>query len=166
MDKRQFEIHNESIRSDDLTEVRVESNIRDLVLSKDLGVLCSKSEIAAYGSLVAYTANVNLTKILFATLSYTRKYQYLKSCDKVSILIDNRDQFHNRISQISAVTVSGIANKLESAKAIQGAKESLLDKHEYLNELLKSDSCVYFEITTENFVYVTHLQEVYEWTAS
>ena len=166
MDKRQFDIDNERIRSDDLTEARVESNIRDLLLSQDLCVLCSKSEIAAYGSLVAYTANVDLTRILFATLSYTRKYQYLKTCDKVSILIDNRNQFHNRISQIAAVTVSGIANKLESAKDIQDAKEGLLEKHEYLNELLESDSCVYFEITTAHFVYVTHLQEVYEWTAS
>ena len=166
MEKNQFDIENERIGTDYLTEVRVESKIRELVLSQDLGVLCSKSDITAYGSLVAYTANTDLTKILFATLSYTRKYQCLKSCDKVSILIDNRNQLQKRVSQISAVTISGTANKLKLPGAVADAKEKLLEKHNYLHELLESDSCVYFEIDTEYFVYVTHLQEVYKWTAS
>ena len=39
----------------------------------------------------------------------------------------------------------------------------LKNRHPYLNKFLGSDYTVLFRLDVENFIYVTHFQEVFEW---
>ena len=164
MDKEQFDLENEHRSDKSSSNDSIERRVNELLLSQDFAVLCTRNDTVPYGSLVAFVVNNDMRNILFATLSYTRKYQLLKQCDQVAMLIDDRDKHNNRISQISALTVNGVAKKIQDSNKIADAKSKLLAKHNYLDELVSSDSCVFFLVDITRCLYVTHLQEVYEWT--
>jgi len=164
MDKENFDFENEH-RSDKRTfDDSIERRIRELFLSQDFAVLCTRNDAVPYGSLVAFVVSDDMRNIVFATLSYTRKYQLLEQCDQVAMLIDDRDKHTDRVSQISALTINGAAKKIQDSDKIANVKSRLLAKHNYLNELVSSDSCVFFLVDITRCLFVTHLQEVYEWT--
>ncbi len=166
MDKQKFDLENEHQSVKTGSNDGIELGIHKLLLLQKFAVLCTRNDAVPYGSLVAFEVSNDFRNIVFATLSYTRKYQLLKQCDQVAMLIDDRDdQKHkDKVSEISALTVNGVAKKICGNDAVMDAKQRLLAKHNYLNELVSSDSCVFFLVDITRCLYVTHLQEVYEWT--
>lgn len=163
MNKKEFDTQKITTLKNDFEDVSIFLRIKRLLLSESFAVLCTQGDLSAYGSLVAFQVSDDLSNIIFATLNYTRKYQLLKKCDQVAMVIDDRSQHKNNISQISAVTINGAARKVQDSSKIEVAKNSLLEKHGYLNELVSSDSCAFFKVEINRYLYVTHLQEVYEW---
>ena len=163
MDKKSFDVHNEHLLEIKRNDLDACLKIKTLLLSQDLAVLCTRGDEAAYGSLVAFHVSDDVKNIIFATLKYTRKYHLLENCGQVAMLVDSRDQTHGEMSKISAVTLNGMAKKMEGKHQIQEAKTKLLEKHNYLHELVSSDSCVFYHIEITRCLYVTHLQEVTEW---
>ncbi len=137
--------------------------IKALLLSQDLAFLCTRGDEAAYGSLVAFHVSDDVKYVIFSTLKYKRKYHLLENCGQVAMLVDNRDQTHGEMLKISAVTLNGKAKKMEGKHQIQVAKKKLLEEHNYLHELVSSNSCVFFHIEITRCFYVPHLQEVTEW---
>ena len=163
MDKKKFDLQNEHLHKNDSNKNAVLSKIRRLLLSEDFAILCTKDEKAAYGSLVAFYISDDLKHLIFATPDYTNKYKLLNYCQQVSIVVDDRAKHQNKISNISAITMHGQATQVTGKDNIDNAKAKLLDKHGYLDELTASDSCVFFNVEIKRCLYVTHIQEVYEW---
>jgi len=132
------------------------------MVEQDFGVLATKGEVTAYGSLVSFVANDDMNRLLFATPNYTRKYKFLSQSDGVAMLVDNRNREKN-ISKIAAVTIIGTAIQITEESDISSAKSLLLKKHHYLSDLFSSSGCAIFQIDVKRYFHVTHIQEVYEW---
>ena len=163
MRKQDFDKINEhkNIKIKDDTDVI--SKIESLLNEQDYAVLCSQGDSQVYSSLVGFSIDEDLKNIVFATPNYTRKYQLLSQCQKISMLIDNRSNKINRVSEIEAITIVGEAMDITNIEQKKIHKKQLLDKHPYLLELVSSDSCSIFNVKIKKYFYVTRIQEVYEW---
>lgn len=163
MKKNDFDEVNEHMSKNIAEDADVISKIKHLVSYQDYAVLCSQGGSEVYSSLVSFSIEKNFENIVFATPNYTRKYQLLNKCQKISMLIDNRSKKINRVSEIEAVTIIGEARHITNIEQKKNHRKQLLDQHPYLLELVNSDSCSIFKVKIKKYFYVARLQEVYEW---
>ncbi len=141
----------------------IANKIIKLVRSQSYGVLCTTGKEHAYGSLLAYATVGDLSSIIFATPTTTRKYQLLKEQPKVAFLIDNRDTTQHNFMQVEAITAMGIATQLEKNELNKPIIDFLTAKHPYLSNMLNAESFVLFKMQVLRYFYVTRFQEVMEW---
>ena len=127
-------------------------------------VLCTQGGCQAYGSLIAYTFTNDLKNFFFATSKNTRKYKLLSACPKAAVVIDSRCKNWNEFMKIDILTVTGKAVQIsENEKDFETGIGLLKNRHPYLSKFLGSDYTVLFRLDVENFIYVNHFQEVFEW---
>jgi len=135
-----------------------------LVSEQFFFILCTQGEGQPYGSLIAYAFQDNLKKFFFATSKNTRKYKLLNKCSKVAIVIDSRCKNQNEFMKIDVLTVTSEAVQIsENEKDFETGINLLKNRHPYLSKFLGSDYTVLFRLDVENFIYVNHFQEVFEW---
>lgn len=135
-----------------------------LVSEQFFFILCTQGEGQPYGSLIAYAFQDNLKKFFFATSKNTRKYKLLSKCSKVAIVIDSRCKNQNEFMKIDVLTVTSEAVQIsENEKDFETGINLLKNRHPYLSKFLGSDYTVLFRLDVENFIYVNHFQEVFEW---
>jgi len=135
-----------------------------LVSEQFFFILCTQGEGQPYGSLIAYAFQDNLKKFFFATSKNTRKYKLLSKCSKVAIVIDSRCENQNEFMKIDVLTVTSEAVQIsENEKDFETGINLLKNRHPYLSKFLGSDYTVLFRLDVENFIYVNHFQEVFEW---
>lgn len=135
--------------------------IKKLLNSKKTGVLATCSAKGAYTSLICFTANADMTYLLFATARATRKYSNMQGCSNVSILIDNRIGNLKDLHSASGLTVLGKAIELNKNEYEQGLKD-FLKIHPLLSEFLLSPDCALLKVQIEKFILVSSFQEVTE----
>jgi uncharacterized protein YhbP (UPF0306 family) len=144
-----------------------EENIKkiiELVSGQLFFVLCTQGRGQPYGSLIAYTFTNDLKNFFFATSKNTRKYKLLSKCSKIAVVIDSRCNNMDEFIKIDVVTVTGNVKQIsKSEKDFEMTKGSLKNRHPYLSDFLESDYIALFRIDAENFFYVNHFQEVFEW---
>ena len=135
-----------------------------LVREQFFFILCTQGEGQPYGSLIAYAFQDDLKKFFFATSKNTRKYKLLSKCPKVAVVIDGRCKNQDEFMKIDVLTATG--NAMQLAKTEKDFKKDislLKNRHPYLNKFLESNNTVLFCLDVENYIYVTHFQEVFEW---
>jgi len=135
-----------------------------LVSEQFFFILCTQGEGQPYGSLIAYAFQDDLKKFFFATSKNTRKYKLLSKCPKVAVVIDGRCKNQDEFMKIDVLTATG--NAMQLAKTEKDFKKDislLKNRHPYLNKFLESNNTVLFCLDVENYIYVTHFQEVFEW---
>ncbi len=141
-----------------------EEKIKKLVNEQLFFILCTQGEGQPYGSLIAYAYKDDLKKFFFATSKNTRKYKLLVKCPKAAVVIDSRCKNRHKFMKIEVLTVTGIAVQvLKTQKDFETGISLLKNRHPYLSKFLESDHTALFHFDVENFIYVNHFQEVYEW---
>ena len=138
--------------------------IIELVSEQSFFVLCTQGRGQPYGSLIAYAFKNDLKNFFFATSKNTRKYKLLSNFPKAAVVIDSRCKNQNEFMKIDVLTATGKAVQiLKNEKDFETGIGLLKNRHPYLGKFLESDYTVLFRLDVENFIYVNHFQEVFEW---
>jgi len=141
-----------------------EEKIKKLVSEQFFFILCTQGDGQPYGSLIAYAFKNGLKNFFFATSKNTRKYKLLSACPKAAVVIDSRCKNQNEFMKIDVLTATGNAVQVsKTEKDFETGISLLKNRHPYLNKFLESDYTALFHFDVENFIYVNHFQEVYEW---
>jgi hypothetical protein len=100
---------------------------------------------------------------VFATPRATRKYNNLSHCDRVALVINNREQFPGDLMKIEAFTATGKAEEIMDKELDSEWAELLVKKQSYLRQFLSAESTALFRIRISRYFYVSSFQEVREW---
>ena len=137
--------------------------IRQLMASQPFAVLSTQGTEHPYGSLVAFSTTEDLTTAVFATPVTTRKYQLLRQCDRVALLIDNRCQHLDNMMNVEAVTATGQAKRVEGGRDFNDWSRLLTSRHPYLAGFVRSPTVALFCIKIVRYFHVVRFQEVRQW---
>jgi hypothetical protein len=105
----------------------------------------------------------DLRACCFSTKIATRKYRLLTECDRVALVIDDRDRFPGEIMRTSALTATGRARRVEAGTEFDTWASLLVSRHPYLGSFIAPPSTALFIADVARYVYVTRFQEVHEW---
>jgi hypothetical protein len=133
------------------------------VSEEPFAVLCTQGEGQPYGSVVAFAFDQDLQTFVFATPMATRKYRLLSECDRVALVVDNRDKFPDDLMRVGAVTVTGRAQRLEPGPGYLRWSGMLMERHPYMRTFVESPSTALFRVDVVRFLHVTRFQEVRQW---
>ena len=141
-----------------MDENELRSRINELFTGQRLAVLSSNMNDQPYPSLIAFAHTDDLKNILFATLRNSNKYENIKNNPKISMLIDNRGNSPEDISDAIAVSVFGTVSEVDSE--VDKCMGIYLDKHPYLKEFLEMADCALLKINIDQFKVVSNFQSV------
>lgn len=139
----------------------LQQKISRLLDRQKLAVLSTCGVSGPYGSLVAFHYSSDLRCIYFATTRATRKYANLMHQPQVALLVDSRANRQEDFHRAEAVTVIGRAEEFDEEEK-QSAAASYLVRHSYLQEFIEAPTTAFFAVRTENYIYVSRFQEVFE----
>lgn len=142
------------------TEIR--EQIAALLNSQQLAVLATQRNGQPYTSLMAFAYSEDLTQILVATGTSTRKHQNLLHDSRVSLLIDNRGNTEADFHQAEALTALGRAQLIEIDERPQ-CQQLYLRRHPYLEKFLNSPSTAFYKIVIGHYLLVSRFQNVMEY---
>jgi nitroimidazol reductase NimA-like FMN-containing flavoprotein (pyridoxamine 5'-phosphate oxidase superfamily) len=135
--------------------------IEDLCESQRYAVLSTSGSKGPYASLVAFTAEEECKRIVFATSRSTRKFANLTADDRVALLIDSRSNSEGDTFNAIGVTAIGRVSELRSKEREQTV-ESYLKRHPHLRDFVSSENVVLMSIDIETYYVVNRFQEVFE----
>ncbi len=147
----------------EITMAQVEAETRELCLEQPFAVLATQGEGQPYTNLISFVVSENLAQLVFSTPARTRKYDLISKNNKVSLIIDNRDQQPESINLIRAITITGTARILEDPGEIESWSDLLIKRHSYLESFVKSPTSSLVLVDITRFFYVKRFQEVYQW---
>ncbi len=146
--------------------VKEKEQMRDILLdlfsSQTLGVLATQGEGNPYGSLVAIAATDDLTRILFATMRSTRKFNNIVANKRVAMVLDNRSNRPSDFRKAVAVTATGVAGEVPSSER-DSLQKIYLARHPSLKEFVTAPTCALMQIGVERYYVVYRFQNVMEW---
>ena len=144
-------------------ELLVQDQIHLLVQEQPFAVLCMQGKGQPYGSIVSYAISEDLTQVIFCTSVNTRKYHLLCANDRVALVIDSRPQQPDRIMDAAALTATGQAVEIPRGPARDQLAALLASRHPKIDSFIADPSTALFQIEVNQYVYVTHFQEVHTW---
>ena len=136
--------------------------VQELLRSQRFAALSTDAETGPYASLIAFWADDDLSRIVFATMRATRKFNYLARHPGVALLFDNRSNRDIDVREAMAVTATGSARELTDAKARAAAADAYLAKHPHLDSFVNSPGCALVQVDVDVYYVVTHFQSVVE----
>jgi len=142
-------------------ETSIREAVKRLFAKQRLACLATSKSEKPHTSLVAFAATADLKAILFATTKSSRKYDYLKANERVSMLVDDRT---NRITDFkggTAITVIGRAKELD-AHGENIHLKLYIEQHPYMEEFVESKDSSLFMVKVETYRVVTRFQQVDE----
>lgn len=149
-------------RSRPWTRRKIEKILGELFSSQRFGVLATQGEGNPYGNLVAIAATEDLTRILFATMRSTRKFNNIAANGQVAMVLDNRSNRASDFRKAVAVTATGFAAEVPSSE--RGLLLKIyLTKHPSLKELVTAPTCALMRIGVERYYVAYRFQNVMEW---
>jgi len=140
------------------TDARLEDRIRHLVDKQMYGVLCTEGQGQPYGSMIAFAFSHDLSAVVFATPTATRKYRLLTENNHVALVVDNRPSFPDNMMKVEAVTVTGRASEVKRSAEFDEYSRLLTARHPQLEAFVKSSSCSLFVIEVFRFFHVSRFQ--------
>ena len=133
--------------------------LRTLFESQSLAVLATCSEAQPHGSLVAFAATDDLTRVLFATNRATRKFAQIAANPAVALVADSRSNREEDFDQAIAVTVFGSAAEAEGAERAD-LLPLYLAKHPQLRSFVDAPTCALVKVAVQKYSVVTDFQNV------
>jgi nitroimidazol reductase NimA-like FMN-containing flavoprotein (pyridoxamine 5'-phosphate oxidase superfamily) len=137
--------------------------IRRLIEEEPFAVLCTQGGGQPYGSIVAFAFSPDLETLVFATPRATRKFRLLSECDRVALVVDNRDKFPGDLMKVGAVTITGRAQWVRPGARFDHWAQLLVARHPYLKPFVESPSTALFRVDVVRCLHVTRFQEVRQW---
>jgi len=141
----------------------VEAQIRALLGRERFAVLCTQGDDQPYGSVVAFAADESLLHAVFATGRATRKYRLLEACDRVALVVDDRDRHPDELMSVEAVTATGRAREMPAGGERDGWAKLLIEKHPGLAGFVTAPSTALFRVDVVRYLHVRRFQEVRQW---
>ena len=139
----------------------IRQGLKALFESQNLAVLSTQSAGQPYASLVAFYASEDLTHLFFATPKTTRKFDNLKSDDRVAVLVNSSTNqikdFHRAISVTAVGTAAEVVGKER-----QPILDRYLKKHPYLEDFVRSPTCALVKVSVKSYIMVKNFQNVME----
>jgi len=157
--ERDREEHPEAGRTD--ARASVEARIRELFASQRLAVLSTQRGGRPYGSLVAFAADDDLRRLVFATTRTTRKFGNLAAEPWVAMVIDSRDNRESDFHEAIAVTATGRSREVTGAERDVLAAR-FLAKHPALRGFVESPTCAVVAVDVTTYYLVSRFQNVVE----
>lgn len=111
-----------------------------------------------YASIIAFDFSDDLSALFFATPKATRKYNNLKTCPNVALLIDNRKNDGTDIGDAAAITAIGSCDDVDDPER----RQCFVQKHPQLKEFIKSPSTAFFRVNIKKYILVNRFQDVSE----
>lgn len=137
--------------------------IKKLCKQELFGVLATQGRGECYNSLISFETSGDLSQIAFATPIETKKYDFIRQNESVSILIDNRSSNPESINDIAAVTAVGNVKILKGKEEINTWSKALVDRHNYLEKFIEAPTTAIILMEVSKYYYVSSFQEVLEW---
>ena len=138
-------------------------SIRRLVTEQLYGVLCTQGQGQPYGSMIAFAFAADLSAVVFATPTATRKYRLLKGNRNVALVVDNRPSFPENMMKVEAITVTGLASEIQRGPEFKKCSRLLVARHPQLESFVNASSCGLFVVEVLRFFHVSRFQEVAQW---
>ena len=135
--------------------------LRDLLAAQRLAVLATHNDGQPHGSLIAFAASDDLTRIVFATPRSTRKYANLSADGRVALLIDSRTALAADLRDTAAVTITGRVSEVEPKEG-SPALVAYVARHPALAEFVADAGCALMEVAVEAYRLVDRFQRVRE----
>lgn len=139
--------------------IRLEKEIKNLLISQKFAVLSTQESDHPYLSLVAFGETGDLRTILFATDRATRKYGNILSRSGVALLVDNRSNDTADIENALAVTIIGKAGEVPEPER-KVLEKVYLEKQPNMRDFLSSQSTVFIKVDVESYFLVSRFQNV------
>jgi len=148
---------------DSTDSVPIAERVRGLLSRQRFAILCTQGDGQPYGSVVAIAAGETPGHLLFATGRSTRKYRLLESCDRVAVVIDDRDRHPDELMSVEALTATGRAREVEDPTERGEDAARLLSRHPELRPFLEAPSTALFRVDVVRYLHVWRFQEVRQW---
>ncbi|AFV22886.1 pyridoxamine 5'-phosphate oxidase-related FMN-binding protein [Methanolobus psychrophilus R15] len=142
-----------------MSEKHLVESLKSLLKEQKLAVLASIHEDVPYTNLVGFVATDDLKYIFFVTPVATRKYCYLITSQKASMMIDNRSNNESDFKDAMAVNATG---KVMEAEKTDELKDLYLEKHPYLHDFLLSPSSALMRMEVKSYIVASKFQNVVE----
>lgn len=133
--------------------------ISHLFENQQQGVLVTVRECQPYCSLMAFVGAKDLKSIYLATPKGTRKHDNILTNNRVSFLVDNRENKASDTAEAMAVTVMGQAEELAGDER-EEAGARFARKYPSLKDFVRDNNTALVRMRTERFVCVRRFQEV------
>ena len=140
---------------------KLESQIKELLTGQQLAVLATRTDGAPHTSLVAFRASVDLRYLLFVTGRATRKFNFLQSDNRASLLIDNRSHQTSDFRLAMALTASGRVKEVDG-KGRMVMLTSYVERFPCLEEFARSPGSALMCLEVERYSLVRRFQDVVE----
>ncbi len=145
-----------------INSASIPEKIRMLFQQQKLAVLATVNDQQPETFLVAFCADDSLKRLIIATDRNTLKFQQLQSNPNASLLIHSSKNQESDFQQAMVVSARGIAAELHGELAGE-YRELLLEKHPALKDFLSSPEVAIVRIEIDNYRFVEHFQEVFEY---
>lgn len=143
----------------EMSESGLKKRINSLMKEQKLAVLASFHEDEPYTNLIAFVAADDLKYIYFVTPVATRKYSYLSTSKKASVMIDNRSNKESDFKDAIAVNANGTVMEVEKTNILNNL---YLEKHPYLKDFLQSPSSALMRLEVNRYIVASRFQNVVE----
>ena len=143
------------------TKEELKARLRDLFGTQALAVLATQYIGAPYASLVADVGTDDLKEIFFATPRTTRKYRNMAADPRVALLINSSQNKPSDFHEAIAVTVTGIAEDVQSPAPAPFLKR-YLGRHPHLKDFIEAPSTAMMRVRVDCYYIVKNFQKVME----
>jgi nitroimidazol reductase NimA-like FMN-containing flavoprotein (pyridoxamine 5'-phosphate oxidase superfamily) len=131
--------------------------MKTLAREETMCVLATDAGGKPYCSLMAFVADEDCREIYMVTHRGTQKYRNLMQNPTVSLLIDTRS--HAARTEVQALTVEGVFQKIETPSKYERARTMLLDAHPHLGAFMGHAAAEVLCIKIDAFLLLNGLNE-------
>lgn len=145
----------------DTREAKVRERIQELLDSQKFAVLSTQRHGQPYASLMAFAHTEDLSAILVATGTTTRKHVNIIKEPRVSLLFDNRSNADSDFHAATALTAVGTIMQVVPQER-ENLQSLYLRRHPGLEAFLKEPATAFLKIIIRHYLLVNQFQQVME----
>lgn len=145
--------------------VSVMARLKRLERTQRHAVLATASNDRPHASLVAFALTPDRQGLLFATPRKTTKYRNMIKNNRVSLVIDNRENNKNDYLSAEAFTIFGRAREVCRKQAGNRLSEVLVRKHRALKEFINAPTTALMLVKIERCLHIGRFQTITKWKA-
>jgi nitroimidazol reductase NimA-like FMN-containing flavoprotein (pyridoxamine 5'-phosphate oxidase superfamily) len=139
----------------------LKSQISELLAGEQLAVLATRTDGAPHTSLVAFRVSADLRHLFFVTGRATRKFNFLQSDNRASLLIDNRSHQSSDFRLAMALTARGRVKEV-NGKGHMAMLTSYVERFPCLEEFARSPGTALMCLQVDRYSLVRRFQDVVE----
>ena len=133
--------------------------IKNILSEQLFAVLATVNDTQPYTSIIAFAVTDDIKKLVFITPRATRKFEYIKKNNLVSLLVNNSSNKCIDISEASGITISGTAREADKIE-YKALLNLFTSKHPQLRDFAESKDSAVVCVDINRFDVVERFQNV------